>query len=161
MNIKKSHLNSRTFTRFSRLSILEAGALFSLTSKALVSSLSSLSPLFIWLAGKNFFSVSSVFILSSSAVNLCFVCWCSRCSKSKKVLHNTRNTTTTAYKTQRRISERRPFVFCSILSSSMGNAGNFNRDSAENIYTVHVYLHTRKKTRAWSTRVKVNSSVLR
>ena len=147
MKIKKSHLNSRTFTRFSRLSILEAGALFSLASKALESSLPSLPALFIWIAGKNFFSVSSVIILSSIAVNLCFVC---RCSKNKTVLHNTRNTTTTAYKTQRRISERRPFVFCSFLSSSMRNAGNSNRDSAANTYTVHglsIYARERKNKR--------------
>ena len=156
---KKSHLNSRTFSRFSSFSIFVAGALFSLTSKDLVSSLWSLSALFILIAGKNFFSVSSVITLSSSAVNLCFVC---RCSKNKKVLHNTRNTTTTAYKTHRRASERRKFVFFSFLSSSMANAENFNRDSAARLLAACLF--TQAKEKASEARAKhagVKSSVLR
>ena len=109
-------LNSRTFSRFSRLSRLKADALFSclffLTSNALASRGSSVS-----LCGshaeRNFFSVSSVIILSSIAANLCFICCC---SKNRKTMHDTRKTINAAYNMQRRISVKLHFTFCSFLS---------------------------------------------
>ena len=110
-------LNSRTFSRFSRLSRLKADALFFLTSNALASRGSSVS-----LCGshaeRNFFSVSSVIILSSIAANLCFICCCSR---NRKKLHDTKETTNAAYNMQRRISLKLQFTFCSFLSRSMKN----------------------------------------
>ena len=107
---KKSHLNSRTFSRFSRLSRLKDTALFSLTNETLASSRSSLSLLY-WRIRSN------VFILSSIAINLCFI-FC--CSRNKMMMQDIRKTTTTTYRTQRRlISEERSFSLCSFLSWSM------------------------------------------
>ena len=107
---KKSHLNSRTFSRCSRLSRLKANALFFLTNKPLASNRLCLSLLY-WRV------CSNVFILSSIAVNLCFI-FC--CSKNNMAMHDIRNNTTATYRTQRRISEKRPFTaLCSFLSWSM------------------------------------------
>ena len=115
---KKSHLNSRTFSRFSRLSRLKVTALFSLTNKALASSRSSLS-LFFWKVRSN------VFILSSIAINLCFI-FC--CSRNKMMMQDIRKTTTATYRTQRRISEKRCFSLCSFLSWSMRCRWNFDEE---------------------------------
>ena len=112
---KKSHLNSRTFSRFSRLSRLKDTVLFSLTNKALASSRS------LFVVYNNFICIywrvrSNVFILSSIAINLCFILCCSR---NKMMMQDIRKTTTTTYRTQRRISEERSFSLCFFLSWSM------------------------------------------
>ena len=113
---KKSHLNSGTFSRFSRPSRLKANALFSLTSKPLASSRLSLSLLYRSVR-------SNVFILSSIAVNLCFI-FC--CSKNKMAMQDIRKITTATYRTHRRISEKRPFSL--FLSWSMMCRWNFDRE---------------------------------
>ena len=126
---EKSHLNSKTFSRFSRLSRLKGNALFSLTSEALASGRSSLSLLY-W----SF--LSNVFILSSIAINLCFI-FC--CSINKMAMQETRKTTTAAYRTHRRISEKRSFNLCSVLSWSMRCRCNFDR---EEIWLLRSSIHS-------------------
>ena len=119
----KSHLNSRTFSRFSRLSRLKANALFSLTSKSLGWFRSSLSI--------SYWSVrSNLFILSSIAVNLCFILCCSENTMAMQ-------DSTTRYRTQRRISGKRSLNLCSFLSCSMRCRWNFNGEEIWPVSSFH------------------------
>lgn len=115
---KWSHLNSRIFNLFSRLSRLKANDLLFLISKVLTWVLSSVS-LCIRLVAQNFFIVSSVTIFSSIEANLCFI-W--TCSKTKKAKHEKTKTTTATQNMNRTNFEKLSSPLSCFLSWSMAFA---------------------------------------
>lgn len=142
---KWSHLNSRIFNLFSRLSRLKANDLLFLISKVLTWALSSVS-LCIQLVAQNFFIVSSMTIFSSIEANLCFI-W--TCSKTKKAKHEKTKTTTATQNMNRTNFEKLSSPLSCFLSWSVVFARRRKEMRPEKL-TKNLVLQTCSVNKLWT-----------